>query len=829
MKITLGKFLDENFGNFILYETSLDTNGDGNKELLAYTQRSAKIENGIRQGINDDNSIFLEDIVANKAIWNYTMDKPNFVVGHVDYISLNGSADLVDPALFVQYAQVEDDEWFDLESNHYIKNETGTYESLLLNMSSTVGTGVVPIIANLSTDIMEERVTGVIPMSYDPLDLIPDFLVVTSNTTKEDDFSEVLYTMYGFLHDGSLAWRVNRNDAWSVMGLNAHHDDSYLLKSVQINSTHFAFVDRSEYDVVVGYLENGSLERSINHTAEITYDEIVSNPFDVTGDNVPELCVKYSNSTANTSYIAFMDSTNGTLLNSPAQMELNESMLIDYKNVRKFSASPDPIFSTIVQQGPNNITKIYAIRASGFELITVFTPAFTYSYACLNSNHVYEYNGAIIISFSYTTLSNDVLYMFFNTATGDHIPISDEINTVILNYYVAGDFLLQYDGMEVTTTLGGNGAVDVLTIGSTSFLWQENLVAMIFLFVAVPLGLICGGMLFILGRKKNTFLQEMRGIQEENPVDGKFGTKSIRNIGGTFLVILLASTSGFTYFLIWKDSSVVYLAPDFLAMRNAYFTLGSLFASLPLIITLFTRLAPRSAMLYVNFQEFIFKKLMRKSKDYKVVVLDMDYARKFSPMSAISRSLFPLLVSLTIGLWVFQAMSSEVLTTLTGDFNLEWIAQFEMYAGMSFILSYFLLSLLIPGGWLLDDAGVVYFVEPRTNNSPGDISKISSWLLNLFKGLFGFTAMVNYYSLFKGLDLSFMFGPDEPIFSIILNVVLVIILSLIMSPILYGFSAMMLSNKSLIDTLPYNKHMLFKFLEKKGIDTGPRRLRHFFE
>ncbi|MHA1849081.1 MAG: hypothetical protein ACTSXU_15665 [Promethearchaeota archaeon] len=308
-------------------------------------------------------------------------------------------------------------------------------------------------------------------------------------------------------------------------------------------------------------------------------------------------------------------------------------------------------------------------------------------------------------------------------------------------------------------------------------------------------------------------------------------TKGLRSISFIMLTIILFATILFiTYVIILNTNITIYNSGDFIGIRNAYITITITIASVPLISVLYDMYAPSSAMLYVKIQQFFYNTFYKKKKDYKILILDMNhYAEKFSPVLVLTRSLFPIFISLTLGLTIFQSFSTQQIQTTGSDqMNILWLAEFEFFGGIVFILSYFFLIFIAPGAWLLDDAGVVYFEEPKDLHHPGDIDKISDWLQKFLKGIFGFTALLNYYRLFANFNILAMAqnesNPIMGFFQIFMIIILVIL-----SPILYGMLVMFTSNADMIDDIEYNSQRLYNKLKKAGHDITPRRLRTIFE
>jgi len=308
-------------------------------------------------------------------------------------------------------------------------------------------------------------------------------------------------------------------------------------------------------------------------------------------------------------------------------------------------------------------------------------------------------------------------------------------------------------------------------------------------------------------------------------------TRPLRGLSLVMLLVMLAAAIVFvTFIVVIGVGDNYYNSENYYAIRNSYITISITFVSLPIIAIMYNHLSPRSAMLYIKIQRFFFR-LQKKRKEYRIVVLDLsDYGKKHSVALVMSRSLFPLLVSLTLGLTIFGAFASEMtgLSGTTGSMNMVWLAEFELYGGLTFIASYLLMIFISPGGWLLDDCGVVYFEQPKEVIHPGDISKISDWLTGWLKGFFGISALLSYYQLFAGTDFLALVDMEDPLMGMLL-LVFIFMIMLVFTPILYGLTAMFSANASMIDDLEFNRKQLFAMLQKAGIDVTPRRLKDFFE
>ncbi|MBN2150757.1 MAG: hypothetical protein JW839_04835, partial [Candidatus Lokiarchaeota archaeon] len=383
----------------------------------------------------------------------------------------------------------------------------------------------------------------------------------------------------------------------------------------------------------------------------------------------------------------------------------------------------------------------------------------------------------------------------------------------------------------------GNGYMVISPFEKAKALFELDATNAALFYSAMVVGLVSGLLLIKarrahsrLSRQEEAMQPEMAARKREVTTTLKT-TKPLRLLSLALLLVILAATIIFvTYIVLIGTGDNYYNSQAYYAVRNSYITISLTFVSLPILAILYNHMSPRSAMLYIKIQRFFFR-LQKKRKEHRIVVLDMaDYGKKHSIGLVMSRSVFPLLVSLTLGLTVFGALATDSggLTGVTGEVNLVWLSEFELYAGLTFIGSYLLMMLISPGGWLLDDSGVVYFEQPKDVIHPGDISKISDWLTGWLKGFFGLTAIFNYYNLFAGTDFATLVNMEDPLMGFIL-VVFIFIIMLVLSPILYGLIVLFASNASMIDDLEFNRKRLYTALQKAGVDITPKRLKDFFE
>jgi hypothetical protein len=299
---------------------------------------------------------------------------------------------------------------------------------------------------------------------------------------------------------------------------------------------------------------------------------------------------------------------------------------------------------------------------------------------------------------------------------------------------------------------------------------------------------------------------------------------------------------GYTDVVISPEGQLIW----FLIMYPAIFGL------LVLIPELYSSTAPFFAeKVFINAQRAVFSYFQKtQRKDYKVIVVNMDERRYVSMVTRISRLLLPLLISFTIGTAIYQGLgpngalyellepfgiidhaltNPDALGIITEDMtdvrNL-WveIGSFARYCIVPMIITYIATTVIIPGAWLLDDAGVCFYQKALKFREVSDIDSVSKWILSVISGLFGFTAIVSFFSLFapmlsqiKSLTESLGILSDvNPFLGVIILIVALIVFPIV-SGILLMYGSMYMMEKNYVK----NVRKIYQRMEKNGIDATP--------
>ncbi|MFX0101961.1 MAG: hypothetical protein ACFFCS_20515 [Candidatus Hodarchaeota archaeon] len=819
---------DNLYDEYILYQRPIDVEGDGDFEVLAYTPREVEEQRDINKfyGMNNDNNIILLNARNGEIRWSFKLQKPNFVVSSVNFITQGNISDDVEPLIIVQYAQVKTIEYVvpgdPKETNPVdflrIFNETGYYETYMLDLS-TQGKGTIAF--NLS-DKIQERIFEFQPLTYNPIDNYPDFLLLTMNITKEEQDQNILgnVSFHAFFSNGTLNWTSSNSSLGTIPDLIDVNLKQYETHGVQVNTSHFAFITPIgglySFDI-----QDGSI--SLNETPGISdVRGLYSCNIDYTSDGINDLFIQYFNGSDSSLYTGFLNATNGSLLNLPAPIKVDHlKWLVDLRSEARFElGKPDLLVGWDLNEYK---LLFYRITQNGLEI--------NMSYNFPESNQ--EWN--IPLHLDYFAYQGGEFYLF-DVSYEDKVIIDVKNENIFVRFdtsfalpkeQIIGDLVVNQVGIETCyISRKGLGGYTIFTIHSRDFLFLNSDTNLVLFISSIAIAIISLVLLLKERRNYNILKRDDFGKEElEESSDREKSLKKLKKLSNFLLTVQIFYTAVSLGMLIFM---VQFLrSPMFDAMSSLYLVLSLILATLPLVNSLYYHLAPAAAFLIIKIQKSYFRR-SRPDSEHRIVVLDMkDYGKTHNPIMIIGRSLFPISISLTIGLIMFQLFATVPLEGgEAAGINLPWMAEFEIYVGLFTILSYIVIAFIIPGSWLLEDTGVAYFEEPTHEIAPGGISSVSKWLLMLFQGAFGITAIINYLNVFGDFNLEYFaqFG-----WGLGLLQLSTYILAFVLAPIFHGMLSMTMSNKRILQDLEYNKRRLFEKMEASGIDTTPRRLRNFFE
>jgi len=249
------------------------------------------------------------------------------------------------------------------------------------------------------------------------------------------------------------------------------------------------------------------------------------------------------------------------------------------------------------------------------------------------------------------------------------------------------------------------------------------------------------------------------------------------------------------------------------------------YAFLPLTAAIYNQFAPRFAMIFIKLRNLFFK--ISKSYNHEILVIDMKMRREIGIVTQIKRIILPLLLSITVGFYVYNTFApalgySQGFDQFGSTEFFSFIIGYMALCLLPMILSYILFAFFISGNLLLDDAGIVYFKESKKYRQPGDIEPISIWAQSLVKGIAGLSALITFGSFFATVDFSGFFQGDNVIFLVF--GILIVFVMFWGAPFLTGFSYVLLAGEVMEYSIDNNAKKLYRRMEKNGYDTTPHEL-----
>ncbi|MBN2152528.1 MAG: hypothetical protein JW839_13835, partial [Candidatus Lokiarchaeota archaeon] len=275
-------------------------------QVVAYSTREVIIDDDERtEGSNTVASVVRFDMPTGKHSLRFDGPEPLMNVGHVENANewYNGSSG--DAVLLVQFAMVEATETtFADGADRTIKfrNETGSYRTFTWNLSA-------PALAGSTLEVTDaigagSRIVGAIRLPYDPSDDEPDYILITTNKTWQEERMHlspdgILYSMFAMHANGSCEWSTSSNTSGSILDFGSTmlwHD----VHGFAFNSSHFVV----QLPDAVGIANIKTGEKA---WAASGIREAFECPRDYSGDGLPDLVCFNSSK-----HITCIDGKNGS-------------------------------------------------------------------------------------------------------------------------------------------------------------------------------------------------------------------------------------------------------------------------------------------------------------------------------------------------------------------------------------------------------------------------------------------------------------------------------------------------------------------------------------
>jgi len=248
------------------------------------------------------------------------------------------------------------------------------------------------------------------------------------------------------------------------------------------------------------------------------------------------------------------------------------------------------------------------------------------------------------------------------------------------------------------------------------------------------------------------------------------------------------------------------------------------YSLLPLTAAIYNHFAPKFAYFFIRLRNFSFKISKRYNND--IFVLDMEGRDEIGLLIKLKRVLLPLFFSIAIGFYIYNTAAPILgypmgFDIFASEEFFSFIVGFNILCVLPMILTYIIFSFFIAGNFLLDDAGIVYFRQPKKHRQPGDIEPISIWAQSIIKGVAGISAIITFIQFFSTVDFSGFFQ-GKGVFILFGFFMTVVFFWGI--PFLTAFSYILLAEEIMDFSLDQNKEKLYRIMENNDFETEPRKI-----
>ncbi|MFX0100696.1 MAG: hypothetical protein ACFFCS_14065 [Candidatus Hodarchaeota archaeon] len=247
--------------------------------------------------------------------------------------------------------------------------------------------------------------------------------------------------------------------------------------------------------------------------------------------------------------------------------------------------------------------------------------------------------------------------------------------------------------------------------------------------------------------------------------------------------------------------------------------------TLPVTAGLYTILAPRVSSIIIRLNRWRMKKKPKKdrpSDSLHEILIIPPFGRSTNMGQVRNRLLVMITMSITIGLTVFDygtrwfdfigISEITIIKGLLDEALLQYLTGIFLYMVIPSMVAMSLFFWLLPPAWLLDDAGVLYYIKDKKSTIPEDIETVSSWFSDKIVGFFGIGAILSYafFVLDSPVIYSYTNLPGEiqiPFLVFVFGFIIVTSFCMaVLAVIMHDAFA------------PYNASKLYNILSKKGFD-----------
>jgi hypothetical protein len=257
---------------------------------------------------------------------------------------------------------------------------------------------------------------------------------------------------------------------------------------------------------------------------------------------------------------------------------------------------------------------------------------------------------------------------------------------------------------------------------------------------------------------------------------------------------------------------------------------------------------------YFKLHKAYFDRLKQKGeRDHEVLVMHIEDRRKVHESSYYLRSILPLLMSLTIGMYIYNGLSgngaiyaflNRIFTNLAPlthpenlgvwtigitTIDLFWleIGNYARYMIFGMLIGYLLTVIIIAPAWLLDDSGVVFYNHNNRFREITDIDSVSGWILRVSTSALFITTLTSWYTMFSPMFSNFsnLANALKPYYESVGQEMAIIVLALIVYPIIASWAILIAANQKMEQNLVIIARKLFDRMKAAGVDIMSKDIR----
>ncbi|MHA1274927.1 MAG: hypothetical protein ACTSQS_16055, partial [Promethearchaeota archaeon] len=261
----------------------------------------------------------------------------------------------------------------------------------------------------------------------------------------------------------------------------------------------------------------------------------------------------------------------------------------------------------------------------------------------------------------------------------------------------------------------------------------------------------CFGILIIIIKRKELDFNFKKSMKE-NKLTFVITTIALTLVTITFL-LFLSQINIFNFTLIAGDQMTKIIIAFLVVIILWY-------GMLPLTAAIYNKYSPRFAYLFISIRNSFFK--ITKTNNNEILVVDLGDRQELGTVNKIRRVILPLLLSIAVSFYLYNTLAPildypQGFNVFGSEEFFSFIVGYMLLCVLPIILTFTVFSFMIAGNYLLDDAGIIYYVESKKYRKPGDIEPISIWSQSIIKGIAGISALFTFGTFFLTVDLSGFF------------------------------------------------------------------------